>query len=40
MTLSGRQKAFFLSANAIVVIVCWGIGYYNPDTITARPIIR
>lgn len=34
MTLSGRQKAFFLSANAIVVIVCWGIGYYNPDTIT------
>ncbi len=34
MTLSGRPKKFFLVCNLIVVIICWCIGYYYPDTIT------
>lgn len=34
MTLSGSPKKFFLVCNLIVVIICWCIGYYYPDTIT------
>lgn len=34
MTLSGSPKKFFLVCNLIVVIICWCIGYYYPETIT------
>ena len=34
MTLSGKPKKFFLACNAVVVVVCWWIGYTYPETVT------
>ncbi|MCR5357546.1 MAG: response regulator [Lachnospiraceae bacterium] len=34
MTLSGKPKAVFLGLNLVTVVVCWGIGYLHPGTIT------
>ena len=34
MTLSGKPKKFFLACNALIVVICWWIGYKYPETIT------
>ena len=34
MTLSGKWKYFFLASNLVIVVLCWGIGYFRPELIT------
>ncbi|MBE7009133.1 MAG: DegV family EDD domain-containing protein [Ruminococcaceae bacterium] len=34
MILDGKRRVFFLSAEALMIVVCWYIGYRNPEWIT------
>ncbi len=34
MTLSGKPKAFFLTANLVITAICWWLGYTRPELVT------
>ena len=34
MILTGKPKIFFISAESVVIVICWVVGYFNPEFIT------